>query len=337
MTTDPHFSKTLLLVPMKGDHQGSEFLDYAPTPHSITRSGDSVYTSTSQSKYYGSSAFFHGSRLTVHSDFKPDLGSHDFTIECWIRPDVLPDGSTNNRFKTLLSRYYTSTNNRSFGFHIRKDSTSDPHDFGIHLSSNGSDWSFHYWPHSMELHTWYHVAVVRYGNNILGFIDGLQLGDAIPYTLAVNFNPSLQVYIGTQQGRYATNMFHGYMQDLRLTVGVARYTDDFTPPGPLLVNKYINGRVKVYGVPAPRPVHLYHRASGLLHSSVTSDAVTGDFQFGPILDAGGGGTGLFTVVAVDDLHNSLAFDRVVPHGTLAGPFKLTASIEGDFEMVVGGS
>ena len=171
--------------------------------------------STAQSKFGGGSMYFDGTGdyLLTNAPTK-DLfafGTGDFTIEFWVRYanttgiQVLYDGrpsGTQGAYPTIYSDsgtiyYYANTGNRITG------ST---------LSSG----------------TWYHIAVSRSGTATKMFVDGTQVGstytDSTNY-LGVDNRPS--VGDGFSFGTYP---FNGYIDDLRVTKGIARYTANFTPP-----------------------------------------------------------------------------------------------------------
>jgi hypothetical protein len=77
--------------------------------------------------------------------------------------------------------------------------------------------------------TWYHIALTRSGTDTKLFVDGTQAGstytDSTTYTNATN-----RPLIGVDSASGNTNYFNGFIDDLRITKGVARYTSAFTPP-----------------------------------------------------------------------------------------------------------
>jgi len=83
-------------------------------------------------------------------------------------------------------------------------------------------------------YVWYHFAVVRSGTatgNIKIYLNGvLQASSAGAVT--TDFSQTDPIYVGA--GRTGSTPFLGFLQDIRLTKGVARYTADFTPPATLL-------------------------------------------------------------------------------------------------------
>ena len=81
---------------------------------------------------------------------------------------------------------------------------------------------------SLSTLTWYHIAVVREGtgsNQTKIYIDGTNDGTG---TVSTDFNQTSVMYIGAN--RTGGDALNGYIDDLRITNGYARYTANFTPP-----------------------------------------------------------------------------------------------------------
>jgi hypothetical protein len=76
------------------------------------------------------------------------------------------------------------------------------------------------------VNTWYHVAVARSGSTVKIFINGVEEGSA---THTTNLTHTRPLAVGIQHSTL-TNPLNGYISDLRITKGVARYTANFTPP-----------------------------------------------------------------------------------------------------------
>ena len=151
----------------------------------------------------------------VNSNADFNYGSGDFTIECWI--------------------YETTTNtDRSVWDGRNAPYPSDSNGFTLtRISSN----AFRIWLGSALITTgsvtiqnsWVHTAFVRYSGTINLFINGISAGTA---SNSSNFSSSADFRIGA--GRYtgtsADAFITGYIQDFRITSGLARYTTNFTPP-----------------------------------------------------------------------------------------------------------
>ena len=78
---------------------------------------------------------------------------------------------------------------------------------------------------SVSTGTWYHVAVARQGSSIRTFANGTLVTTVTSSaTLASNTYPvTMNYHVSSAQGTT-------YIDDLRITKGVARYTANFTPP-----------------------------------------------------------------------------------------------------------
>ena len=80
---------------------------------------------------------------------------------------------------------------------------------------------------AMTLSTWTHVAVVQNGTTITLYLDGTK-----PTTGSGTSSTSLTdqyLRLGASAGT-AANFYNGYLDDVRITKGIARYTANFTPP-----------------------------------------------------------------------------------------------------------
>lgn len=71
--------------------------------------------------------------------------------------------------------------------------------------------------------TWSHIAYTRVGQTYYLFLNGILVGSG---TFQYGISAGRYITIGKQAGNGAT----GYVDDFRVTKGVARYTANFTPP-----------------------------------------------------------------------------------------------------------
>jgi hypothetical protein len=78
----------------------------------------------------------------------------------------------------------------------------------------------------IALNTWYHIAFVRSGGNLILFLNGATEG-SIAISGPAN-NPGTLFSIG-MLGAYGLSFF-GYIEEFRYSVGIARWTANFTPP-----------------------------------------------------------------------------------------------------------
>lgn len=170
--------------------------------------------STTQSKWGGSSMYFDGTGdyLTIRNNNLLQFGTGDFTFEAWIYPTNLQASKAAGEacvIDTGSSGFLISLWNNNV--HLASYGVADLGDF----SSTG-----------IANNTWAHLVITRSGTSVRCFVNGTQAGSTA--TLSTNFSSSGSTYIGSFNN--ATSYYTGYIDDLRITKGVARYTTNFTPP-----------------------------------------------------------------------------------------------------------
>lgn len=230
-TGDQYWNNVSLLLHMEGLEANNVFVD--EKGHAISVAG-SWFTVSTQFKFGHRSANNASSYLAYlytpdHVDF--DFGSGDFTIETWLRFTTLPanDGAT---VATIVNKWQ-GPGNRSFFLSVFHVSGQHTIQFAYSLDGTAYLSIFEVWP-GIAVNQWYHFAVVRSGNTLLFFIDGVQLGttQAITGTL---FDSAWELQIG------GTNLalnyaLVGYLDDFRITKGIARYTANFAVPDTTFYN-----------------------------------------------------------------------------------------------------
>jgi hypothetical protein len=154
--------------------------------------------------------YFDGSSTaTLPSRQTLSLGSGNWTIECWVR-------ITTNGTEIAIGQsknYYTSGFNGNFIFRV--GTTNLWRSFDGQASQATIDGTF-----SWTTGQWYHVAWVRNSGTVTVYRDGTSLGSvADSKTLSDSAN-GITLCSGTA----------AYVDDLRITVGYARYTANFTAP-----------------------------------------------------------------------------------------------------------
>jgi len=219
--TDPNFSSVSLLLHCDGTNGSQTFTDSSSSPKTVTANGN-AQVSTSTKKYGTGSLALDGSGdyLSVAST-SGQLGSGNFTVECWVY---------------LISRVssypciwgnYTSFGSGSFALFAGHNSGTTTK---YNLAVDGS-FPFIQSTSSITYNQWTHIAVVRNGtgtNNVTLYLDGVANGSG---TTTATLNGTSGVsYIGTTGDDIANGYLNGYIDDFRITKGVARYTGNFTPP-----------------------------------------------------------------------------------------------------------
>ena len=224
---DPNFASVSLLLHMDGSNGSTTFTDNSSNTLTLVPYGN-AQISTAQSKFGGASAYFDGTGdyLQVNNP-NTVIGSMagDFTIECWIRWVTVPPGNASGNERQIIGQHNWPEGTSGNWWCMLGVST------GLYFYAAGggsytlvSSASF-----TWNASQWYHVAVSRSSNNTRIFIDGTQSGTTTSMTKALMADNVRPVTIGADVGgdKVAAN---AYIDDLRITKGVARYTANFTPP-----------------------------------------------------------------------------------------------------------
>ncbi len=169
---------------------------------------------TTTKKYGTGSMEFDGTgdylAIPASQDFA--FGTGDFTFECWINTSVAPV-TLNRRIIRI------GANNVTGNFQVLLLTSEVLRvDTGATTLITGSA--------DVVDGAWHHIAVTRNGTDLKLFVDGTQDGSTA--TNSTNFNQTV-VQIGNDSTAAGT-AYTGYIDDLRITKGVARYTTTFTPP-----------------------------------------------------------------------------------------------------------
>lgn len=229
--TDPFYYNTSLLLHFDGTNASTNFVDNSPVIKSVTPSGN-AQISTAQSKFGGSSVFLDGTGDYLQLPFNNDwsFGTGDFTIEMWFY--IAANSSLNGdnlRVATLLSSHATS-GSTPFGYAFNISGNGSTTGTGISFNAlNNTTWTTANFSYSLSQLTWYHIAVSKSSGTIRIFVDGVSQ-TLTTNNLTSSITTSDPLRIGTNLYPSYDNYLNGYIDDLRITKGVARYVNNFTPP-----------------------------------------------------------------------------------------------------------
>lgn len=183
--------------------------------------------STTQSKFGGSSMYFDGTGdyITSYNTNLYSLTTQQFgkvfTIEFW----MYRTSTTSNQWIVSTASGYGNTTLNGFliGYY--------PVVGGISIAGNnlGAYW---FGGGTINANTWYHIAVVGTSTACTIYIDGTSASTSNwPGGWTGFTTKGWVVGAGVQNdGDTPNNEFGGYINDVRITNGVARYTANFTPP-----------------------------------------------------------------------------------------------------------
>ena len=221
-------SYTKLLIHSDGTNGSTTFEDSSASSHAVTSAGVSrpaAAHDTSQKEFLASSIRFYGTGNTAGSRLDTNytatdwyFGAGEFTIDLWLRFSSIPG------FGGIAT---TEINDDGWQFYY------DHSNSYLVFANGGGSINSDSWSPSMD--TWYHVAVVRSGNTLTFYIDGTAHGGYgnVSAALGTIDNQGNDVQIGTaSRGGGATGygFLNGWMDELRISKGIARWTSNFTPP-----------------------------------------------------------------------------------------------------------
>lgn len=154
-----------------------------------------------------------------------NLAAADFTVEFWLYANITPS-VTQRGFQTRDGDLYCAIAMNALG-----DGTWQ---FGF--SSNGTSADLGVITTGVVSNVaWHHFAVTRGSTTVTVWVDGVSAGTVAVSTTALYYNAAdYWVWLG-QSGPSYRNL-DAYLDDVRVTAGVCRYTGTFTPPASAFPN-----------------------------------------------------------------------------------------------------
>jgi hypothetical protein len=203
---------TVLMLHCDGANGSTAFTDSSLTPHTLLVNGNAKID-TSQSRFGGASAYFDGSGDFIHVENQADLsfGDANWTIDFWIRPVSTTANSAimDNRNSGPGNDYWTIG---------RINAT-------IYVYNGLNDLKF-MTANVLQANTWGHVAVTRYGNLFTLYYNGVQQAT---YTQS-GYHFTKTAFSAGANPWDGGGGFNGWLDEIRISKGIARWTSDFTPP-----------------------------------------------------------------------------------------------------------
>lgn len=216
--TDPYYANVSLLLHMDGSNGSTTFTDNSPSPKTVTSNGNTLAeVSTSVVKYGTGSCNFKSSNNylranAIASEF--DFGAGDFTVEFWVNWSAVDDSGfvSGNEIGSFDFAYVSGT---------------------LRVGRINTAWDTTVTWITPTAGVWYYIAYSRSGSDLRIFVNGTQVTPTS--SNSTNYAASL-VNVGLSRTVSDARPFKGYMDDLRITKGVARYTANFTPPAAAFPN-----------------------------------------------------------------------------------------------------
>ena len=177
--------------------------------------------STSVVKYGSGSMYFDGTGDTLQiapSVNALPINGNNFTIEFWYRFAVVPGTQYfyTQRYdgNNYIFIYATST---GWVFDTFSNAVQGPKITSSTITPDATNW--------------HHFALVYLNGTYTMYVDGVSVGSQANSSVLSTLNgyiPTIPVYIASRAN--IDSYVNGYIDDLRITKGIARYTANFTPP-----------------------------------------------------------------------------------------------------------
>ena len=222
VTVDPYLSNVLVLLHGYGTNNSTTITDSSPSTKTATAVGGAKIV-TGIADPFGNTTrgvmsftFASSSRISLPKSSVWDLPG-DFTIELWANQGSISGLAT-------MFEFGSTSNNVDNGV-LMRPATSDIY---LPTTSNLFASSVQY-----TQNLWIHWAIVRSGTAVNVYRNGASIASGTTSAVLTASGTSGAgtggIFLGDSvhsPGRH----WDGYISDLRITKGVARYTANFTPP-----------------------------------------------------------------------------------------------------------
>lgn len=197
-------SFTKLLIHADGTDASTTFIDSSSSARTLT-AVSSGQIDTDQFKFGGSSALLTSGGISAVGSSDFNYGTGDFTIDFWIR------------FNASTRMYVMDQNSGNVAAIVITPSSGLFEVYGpaSYIINAGST--------AFNTGQWYHIALVRSGNTWTVYRDGTSYQTATDSRSWGSTN-TLNIGYGASTG------MTGWLDEIRISKGIARWTSDFTPP-----------------------------------------------------------------------------------------------------------
>ena len=264
---------TKLMLHCDGADESQTFTDNSFVPKTMTAGGN-AQIDTAQKVFGTASGLFDGTGDYIdtpdHADF--DVGSGDFTIDFRMRPSAI------NQTCYICGQTDAGGADANVSWFIRLTNT-EAIAAGI---VTGTTWKIATSSASVyAANTWLHFAIVRDGNTIRLFVNGIADGTVDVTGITAN-NSGSKLAIG-RFGEYVGLYYAGWIDEFRFSKGIARWTGNFDIPTEAYYNhrETVEGTLTFTGIAKKK---MYQAIAGILTftgiaKKLISQTITGILTF----------------------------------------------------------
>jgi len=194
---------------------------------------------TAQKKFGTASGLFDGNSDWIdtpdHDDFA--MGSGNFTLDFQVRWNSLPATGGATVVQVLFGQSYNTTDWQG-GWVLQSWIWSGANTIRyltFQMQSTGAtpaalvalDWDM---TSGITTNTWYHIAIVRYGNSWKMYVDGTSVASTTDSDSMPAYGAVFQVGYCSKGIYGGLGYFNGWIDEFRVLKGIARWTGNFTSP-----------------------------------------------------------------------------------------------------------
>ena len=219
--TDANASTLVLALPLIRDAKDvSNQINSGSTAKTVTV--NNTVPNSSYFNFYGGSYYFDGNNdwlgIGASTDFT--FGTGSFTMEGWFYP------VSNGGNRAMLGNVWSGSGAMFLCYSHPSVGTGK---FGLFDSDYSGGSPLITTSNTYAINKWYHVAFVRNGTSHKIYVNGVE--DASVTNTASNISKDVFA-VGSISNSTGSEVFDGYIQDVRVYKGLAKYTSDFIPASP---------------------------------------------------------------------------------------------------------
>lgn len=218
-TVDDDFASVSFLSGFEGADETTTIVDEGPIGITPITANVGAELDTAIKKFGGSALLLTAAdSVTVADDAALSFAAGDLTIEA----HVYYNGDPGTNPRTICTKWTESGNQREWWLQ------SQDNVLQFYVSTTGINFILkNSAPFNPVTGQWYHIAVCRTGGLVTFWVDGVSTGNAA--STETIFTGTSPMTIGGAVGGFP-NRHVGNIDELRITKGLARYTEAFTAP-----------------------------------------------------------------------------------------------------------
>jgi len=215
-------SFTKILLHMDGSNGGTTFTDTNAGGSAHTWSASSATTSTTSPKFGTAAGLFSAGQISTSDSADFTLGSGAWTVDFWMHRNG--NGAPGSPMGIAAQWGNNPSGAAANSILIEMGTTS----LVTCTISNGSTVEAVSAGALPSNNAWHHIAFVRSGNDMISFMNGtlVSTNSLGSYTIP---NSSELFRIGAPGSVPSRINYTGFLDEFRLSVGIARWTSSFTP------------------------------------------------------------------------------------------------------------